>query len=159
MDGAGNSDSDDPVDRLSGKVQAVACWAPPTDFLNWRWQGDNILNSEIFERYPDVKPFVDFKQQDTVSFKYLSIADTILINKILRNLSPINYVSADDPPVLIIHGDEDELVPIGQSEMLIARLKQFKRPSELIVVKGGTHEPSREDNNQRFIDWFNKYLK
>jgi dipeptidyl aminopeptidase/acylaminoacyl peptidase len=159
MDGTGNPNSDDPVERLSAKAQAVACWAPPTDFLDWRWQGDNVLNSGIFEKYPELKPAIDFKQQDTVNFNYFSIADTILINKILKDLSPINYVSEDDPPVLIIHGDKDELVPIGQSEMLITKLKQFKRPSELIVLKEGTHHDSRPVPNQVFADWFNKYLK
>jgi hypothetical protein len=101
MDGTGDPKADDPADRLSGNANAVACWAPPTDFLDWRWTNDNVLNSGIFETHPYFKPIVDFKRQDTTSFVFVSITDTIVRNQILRDLSPINYVSKDDPPVLI----------------------------------------------------------
>src|SRR5207245_10812069 len=39
--GPGNPDSKDPVDHESSSVQAVACFFPPTDFLNWREPGDD----------------------------------------------------------------------------------------------------------------------
>ena len=38
-------------------------------------------------------------------------------------VSPIDYVSADDPPVLLVHGDADTLVPIRNSERMHAALK------------------------------------
>jgi dipeptidyl aminopeptidase/acylaminoacyl peptidase len=38
--------------------------------------------------------------------------------------NPITYVTADDPPFLILHGDRDPLVPVGQSELLFAALRK-----------------------------------
>jgi dipeptidyl aminopeptidase/acylaminoacyl peptidase len=35
-----------------------------------------------------------------------------------------------------MHGDKDDLVPIRQSEMLMARLKEVKVTCRLIVVPG-----------------------
>ena len=40
--------------------------------------------------------------------------------------SPINRVSVSDPPVLLIHGVVDEIVPISQSNQLVESLKQNK---------------------------------
>jgi len=36
--------------------------------------------------------------------------------------SPITYVDSDSPPFLIVHGEEDDIVPISQSEALAAKL-------------------------------------
>jgi hypothetical protein len=36
--------------------------------------------------------------------------------------NPITYVTPDDPPFLILHGDRDPLVPVNQSELLFAAL-------------------------------------
>jgi acetyl esterase/lipase len=41
--GAGDPKAADPVDRESSAVQAVACFYPPTDYLNWFEDGDNAV--------------------------------------------------------------------------------------------------------------------
>lgn len=38
--------------------------------------------------------------------------------------NPAAYATADDPPFLILHGDRDPLVPVGQSEILFEALKK-----------------------------------
>jgi acetyl esterase/lipase len=53
--------------------------------------------------------------------------------------NPIAYVTADAPPFLIIHGDNDLLVPHHQSELLLAALKKAGVPAELITVPNGPH--------------------
>lgn len=162
MDGIGNPKARDTIDQLSSKVQAVACFAPPSDFLNWRSQGDNLMSNGFFNKNPALKPPFDFKQWDTSRFTYVPVTDTSSINKTLNELSPINYVTPDDPPVLIIHGDKDDLVPIKQSELLMVKLQQQKIPSALSVKKGGTHEElpkGQKIDGQEYIDWFDKYLK
>ncbi len=53
--------------------------------------------------------------------------------------SPITHVSADDPPFLILHGDQDPLVPLGQSERLRAALEAVGVPAELRVLRGAGH--------------------
>src|SRR5581483_5307373 len=58
---------------------------------------------------------------------------------IARAASPITYVSRDDPPFLIVHGDKDEIVPFNQSERLARALKDAGVDVTFIPVKGGGH--------------------
>jgi len=44
----------------------------------------------------------------------------------LTEPSPINRVSDNDPPVLLIHGMSDQIVPISQSNQLVESLKQTR---------------------------------
>jgi acetyl esterase/lipase len=53
--------------------------------------------------------------------------------------SPVTYITADAPPFLIIHGDNDGVVPVEQSEILHGRLQQAGAASQLIIVQGGDH--------------------
>ncbi|MBV8819132.1 MAG: alpha/beta hydrolase [Acidobacteriaceae bacterium] len=59
--------------------------------------------------------------------------------QLAKQLSPINYVRKDVPPVLIVHGDQDHVVPFAQSVQLNAALKKAGAKSELITVSGAQH--------------------
>ena len=65
MQGCAGNDGDpkakDPVDRVSSRVQAVACFFPPTDFLNYGKPGEKSLGIEPEHRF---KPPFDFRVQD-----------------------------------------------------------------------------------------------
>ena len=45
--------------------------------------------------------------------------------ELYKKASPINYLTKDDPPTLILHGSLDETVPIEQSDTLAAKLKEL----------------------------------
>ena len=53
--------------------------------------------------------------------------------------NPITYVTRNDPPFLICHGDADPLVPHHQSELLVAALEKAGVPVTFYTVKGGGH--------------------
>ncbi len=53
--------------------------------------------------------------------------------------SPVTYITADDPPFLILHGDNDGIVPVAQSEILHERLTAVGVPSTLVIVQSGDH--------------------
>lgn len=53
--------------------------------------------------------------------------------------SPVNYAHAGAPPFLLVHGDADELVPPGQSELLRDALVKAGVGVELLIVKGAGH--------------------
>jgi len=61
------------------------------------------------------------------------------IAQTLRASSPQTYVDSADPPFLIIHGTEDDLVPIDQSRAFHAALKAAGVASELVEVDGAGH--------------------
>lgn len=83
--------------------------------------------------------------------------------------SPITYVTSDDPPFLILHGDSDKLVPIEQSRSLLAALQAVGVPAELIVVtnaghsfkplEGMTISPSRMEIARLVVAFFETQFK
>lgn len=58
---------------------------------------------------------------------------------VYKKASPVNYVSKDDPPFLIVHGTADLIVPVIHSERLRDKLAAAGVPAELLTVKGGGH--------------------
>jgi acetyl esterase/lipase len=153
---AGNPEAKDPVDQQSSRVQAVACFFPPTDFLNYGKEGENALGRGVLAGFR--APF-DFKELDKSINAFVPITDEAKLLEIGRKISPVYQVSADDPPTLIIHGDADKLVPIQQAELIITRLKDAGVPAELVVKPGAAHGwPDLGKDLSKFADWFDKYL-
>ena len=153
----GNPDAKDPIDRVSSRVQAVACFFPPTDFLNYGKPGEEAIGEGTLVGFP--APF-DFHEFDPSKKKFEPINDAAKVHEIVRQISPINHVSADDPPTLIIHGDADKLVPIQQAELIVAKLKDAGVLAELIAKPGAVHGwPHMDQDVKTFIDFFDKTLK
>jgi acetyl esterase/lipase len=76
---------------------------------------------------------------------------------VLRNASPNYFVSPNQPPFLLIHGDEDSTVPLIQSEMLLARLKAAGNDASLIVQKGVGHQ-LKPEHYPAITAFFRKHL-
>jgi acetyl esterase/lipase len=76
--------------------------------------------------------------------------------------NPITFVTKDDPPVLMLHGDKDPLVPLAQSELLLDSLKKAGVEAELVVVKGNGHGGpgfASVENQEKIAKFFEKHLK
>jgi acetyl esterase/lipase len=153
----GNKGARDPIDRESSRVQAVACFFPPTDFLNYGKPGENAIGRGVLEGY---KPPFDFWEQDDKTKVFRPITDETRIQEIGREISPVYHVSADDPPTLIIHGDADLLVPIQQAELILGKLKALGVETKLVVKKDAAHGwPDIVKDNSIIADWFDAHLK
>lgn len=154
----GDEKAKDPVDRASSRVQAVACFFPPTDFLNYAKPGRTVLDAFKEELQPFQAPF-DFTRFDNASRRFKLIDEEIRRLEICKEISPITHASADDPPTLIIHGDADRLVPIQQAEVLIEKLKAAGAVAELYTKPGAAHGWANMGVDiAREADWFDKYL-
>lgn len=152
----GNEKAPDPIDRESSRVQAVACLFPPTDFLNYGKPGEIALGRGTLANFR--APF-DFHEYDANTKEFERIEDVVKILDIGRQISPINHVTPDDPPTLIIHGDADTLVPIQQAQIIVDKLKEAGVPAELIVKEGAGHGGEKfVDGAKLMADWFDKYL-
>ena len=53
--------------------------------------------------------------------------------------SPVSHVDAEDPPLLMLHGDQDPQVPINQSHELHAKYKELGLDVHFEVVHGAAH--------------------
>jgi dipeptidyl aminopeptidase/acylaminoacyl peptidase len=73
----------------------------------------------------------------------------------------LSYVSADDPPVLTVHGDKDVLVPFHEAEQLEEKMKQAGASHTLFVKHGMGHANYMRDAVARkaIFDFFDKWLK
>ncbi len=78
---------------------------------------------------------------------------------VARAASPITYVSADDPPFLIVHGDRDMTVPYHQSVELHEALRKVGVDSTLITVKGGGHGFRTPEALRRVRAFLDKHLR
>ena len=76
-----------------------------------------------------------------------------------RLASPLNYVTADACPFLIVHGDKDPIVPLEQSVALNDALQKVGVPTQLYIVKGGGHGFNDPHAYELANAFFAKYLK
>lgn len=142
----GDSNAKDPVDRESSFVQCVACFFPPTDFLNYGNPGADATTNVLKEFRPAFGPRLNDPEDR---------------QKLGREISPIYYIASNMPPTLILHGDADKLVPIQQSESFVAKARAAGATAKLVVKMGQGHGwfvdlPSDLD---MFADWFDEYLR
>ena len=130
-------------------VKAAGVFFPPTDFLDFRGQKIDADSSPAQLQF--VSKFVFPNGNKTASASEMM--------EKLKQISPAHNVTAQAPPFLIIHGDKDPMVPLSQSEKLLAALQAAGVPAELIVKKGGGHPwPTINEEVQVMADWFDKQL-
>ncbi len=152
----GHLQAEDSVDRESSIIQATVAFFPPTDFLNWGREGEIMLGNHPI--VPLAGAF-DFKKLNNETNAFESIIDLEERKRIGREISPINHVTENCVPTLIVYGDKDDYIPTQQSIIMIEKLKKFDIPSHLIVEKDGGHdELTIRAHINDAIDWFDKYL-
>lgn len=131
--------------NFSSRVQAVCDWFGPTDFTRMS-KFESTMNHDAANS-PESKliggPIQENKEK-------------------VAKADPISYVTRDDPPFLIMHGDKDPLVPFNQSELLNDALKKTGVEVTFHPVKGGGHGgPGWQNPEIRELvrDFFKKHLK
>ncbi len=78
-----------------------------------------------------------------------------------ESVSPIVFVTQDDPPTLLIHGSADELVPLDHSERIQAEFEKTGVVSKLIVIDGAGHgfrDAAAEQAREALEAWFVDHL-
>jgi len=56
-----------------------------------------------------------------------------------REMSPINYLKKDSPPLLMIQGDKDTTIPVKHAYHMKKRAEELKAPVEVVIVKNSGH--------------------
>jgi len=153
----GKAKARDPIDRQSSAVQAVACFYPGTDWVNFHGRGANVLDQ--CRRMGLIEGF-NFRDFHPVRKEYVRVTDLKKVEAILADYSPINHVTPKAAPTLIIHGDKDAVVPLTQAERMVQKLKAAGVPAQLVVKKGGGHGwRNMTADMEQLADWYDKHLK
>jgi acetyl esterase/lipase len=102
----------------------------------------------------------DFHQWDDATDRFERVTDPEEFRNLLKKSCSITHVSVTTPPILLFHGDEDEVVPIQQSNLLVARLQEFGVEHKLVVAKGKGHgwDEPLENEYTEVLNWFGNYL-
>ncbi|MCF7849879.1 MAG: alpha/beta hydrolase fold domain-containing protein [Kiritimatiellales bacterium] len=137
----------------SSAVQAVCNWYGPSDLLRM----DEMA-----------VPGATMKHSVAGSPESLLVGGTLTeepYKSLVKKVNPITYITGDEPPFLHLHGDDDKLVPPGQSEILHAALKKAGVDSTLYIVKGGGHglrggsgKDSSENLEKKAAEFLKKHL-
>ncbi|MEN6495772.1 MAG: alpha/beta hydrolase [Thermoguttaceae bacterium] len=130
----GDPKASDPVLRTSDRVAAVVAYYPPTDVRPWV-----TPESSYYKNYP------------ALQFDATKAGD----------YSPLLQVTKDDAPTLLVHGDQDKLVPLDHSEKILAEFQKQQVPSKLLVIPGAAHGFRGDDGqraNEAKVAWFEQQL-
>ncbi len=109
----------------SSRVQAVCDWFGPTDMSRFFEQDDA-------EKIPHQPPEVT-----AIARLFGGAPDRR--KELVAQANPLTYVSKHAPPFLIMHGDKDKLVPVGQSRILADALTAAGVECHLEVLEGAGH--------------------
>jgi acetyl esterase/lipase len=153
----GDPEASDKVERQSSRVAAVVSFFPPTDFLNYGRAGEVALGTGVLKDFPGA---FDFREHNAYTNSFVPVSDAAKRLAIGRQISPLYHVNKDSAPTLIIHGDKDKLVPLQQSELMIAKFKEAGVRCELSVKKGAGHGWLGMENEAKIVgDWFDGTLR
>ena len=144
--GPGDAKAADPIDHESSAVNAVACFYPPTDYLNWFEPGDNAMGIGKLAAYAAA-----FGPKAATEEGRAALG---------RELSPIYWVHKGQPPIFIVHGDADPQVSITQSQRFLKLCHEEGVVCELVIREGAGHGGWQEmpQDTERMVDWFNLQL-
>ncbi len=125
---------------VSSRVQAVLDYFGPTDFL--QMDAHRLPHGMVHDA-------PDSPESQLVGGPIQEHPDRV------ARANPVAYVTADDPPFLIVHGDQDPLVPHHQSVLLAEALKRASVPVTFYTVEGGGHggfdDPRVEELTRAFL--------
>jgi acetyl esterase/lipase len=85
----------------------------------------------------DVNDLLDGPNRKTYAVTWLSSMPNR--QEIAKRVSPLEYVRAGLPPILMIHGDADPTVPYQHSVRLKEALDKAGVPNQLYTIPGGHH--------------------
>lgn len=138
------SDNGDPAAKEdfmkeSDRVAAVVAYFPPVDLRPIVRGLNPPPTGTVLDRYPAL----NFEKEKAADY------------------SPIVFVTPDDPPTLLIHGDKDDLVNISNSQIIFDALKKSNVKTDFITMPGAGHGFGGENAKRAMaatVSWFEQTL-
>jgi len=153
----------------------VTCLGTMADVKEYEGDGGYPGVSSAVQAVVDFYGPTDFTRPDLYSPTAIRLTQGLMgvpyeqNPQLWKSASPFFYVKAGDPPMLLVHGDSDGLVPLAQSTVFDEALTKAGVPHQLLVVKNADHgfspkpgttiDPSWPAINKAVFDFFDKYLK
>ena len=135
----GNPGAKEDFMKESDRVAAVVAYFPPVDLRPLVRGLNPPPTGTVLDRFPAL----NFEKERAADF------------------SPIVFVTPDDPPTLLIHGDKDQLVNISNSQLIFEALKKNNVKTDFITIPGADHGFRGEDAKRAMaatVSWFEQTL-
>jgi dipeptidyl aminopeptidase/acylaminoacyl peptidase len=83
--------------------------------------------------------------------------------EVYERWSPSNFIKEFKTPTLVIHGEQDYRVPVGQGLQLFTALQMQKAPSKLLLFPDEGHWILKPQNSvvwyTQFLDWVKEWTR
>jgi acetyl esterase/lipase len=125
--------------KVSDRVAAVVAYFPPVDLRQITRGLNPPPSGTVLDRFPAM----NFEKEKAADY------------------SPIVFVTPDDPPTLLIHGDQDDLVNISNSQIIFEAFKKNNVKTDFITIPGAGHGFKGEDAKRAMaatVSWFETTL-
>jgi dipeptidyl aminopeptidase/acylaminoacyl peptidase len=77
---------------------------------------------------------------------------------LLEDISPLASAAAIDVPLLVVHGENDTNVPIGEAHQIVAALRELGRPVEYLELAGEGHVYRRTASRTQLAGAMTRFL-
>lgn len=153
-------------------VQHAAEWNTRTTgfSVSGASSGAHVVMMYAYTRNPKIKAIVELcgpvDFTDTLTLQHLyDLNLAVLVDKMTGNTSKESLVehvpplyAANSPikhvkniPILIVHGDQDEVVPIRQANLLVEKLKSNDIPHQFLLIPNAGHNLSADEETKKKI--------
>ena len=135
------------------KVKAGLSWYGPCDF-----EKQDLFNHDDRPDFSDRFGPRIVNQSDTAEEKL----------RLYREMSPINYLKRESPPLFMIQGDKDTTIPVKHAYYMAKKAKEIEAPVQTLIVKNSGHNwrkvdaeisPSRNEIVEASAQFFVDQLK
>lgn len=132
----------------------MACLLGTTGNMTEYDQGDDLAFSSSVQGVVDFYGLTDMDPNACITggaVPYWTMDAFLGMEQATQNAhtaSAVNHVSPDTPPFMILHGSEDPVVPLEQSQRLYDVLQENGVQSEFLILEGAAHGDDRFYQNE-----------
>jgi dipeptidyl aminopeptidase/acylaminoacyl peptidase len=135
--------------------------------VGWSYGGyaalqSSALDPDLFKAVVAVAPVTDLEtlREEFRDYTNFKLVDAFIgQGPHVREGSPAQNAGAIKAPVLMFHGDLDDNVGVGESRLMLSRLKAAGKSAELVVFPGLDHQLDDSQARARMLDKTDAFLR
>ncbi|GGH45607.1 S9 family peptidase [Microbacterium album] len=108
--------------------------------------------SDMLTFYRDTEPWI-------ASAAYSKYGHPVSDRPLLKDISPLRAADRIEVPLLVVHGELDTNVPLGESLQMVEALRERDRPVDLLLLEGEGHEFRRAESRRTLVEHMIRFLR
>jgi dipeptidyl aminopeptidase/acylaminoacyl peptidase len=127
---------------LATKYESLDCaasYAAPTDFQSFITFTVSRGLNDLLSRIGNPNNELELKQ--------------------IKKISPLTYAGKTKVPLLLMHGAQDKIVPVSQTNSFFEARKKYRKPVFVVITADGTHELTKANDQQVLPNELRNFLR